>query len=213
MPKANYSNAEEGVGWGVSGYAGDQMQFVYEAPIPVDACLVDLLNGGEGIGYPWFESCTSLQGATVEYNRTAGAMEFTIPSSSGGFAYYFLSPTRRPVNVTYNWWINSTTGAVDDSSPEHVVAVPPPWLENESLVSRSVDLPSGYDRVSVQGQSSPPVRVVIGNGSAAYFDSVDAIASWNWNASYQGPQVVQVNLRSTSPDPVDVSLTLLVYNS
>jgi len=195
-------------------FAGLRLEFAYEAPFPIDACLIDVpAIPGEGYSYS-YAYCSSQPGSAILNNRSAGVLGFTVPSQTdNGFDFDLLSPRGLGGNVTVAWWINSTSGTTVDRWPSSIWGIPPAQLLAESHVSESVFLPAGYDNVSVQGWSTYSVAVYIGNGYPPYLGGVGGATSWNWTSSYRTPQTVQVDLYTRSFDAVDVSLTVLVFKS
>ena len=213
MPGANHTLAQTGAGWGYwdSRYAGMPLQFVYQAPFPIDACLVDLPLGVPG-GGDFYVYCSSLPESTALTNRSAGTMGFIVPSQpDNGFDFDVLSPRNLIGNVTVDWWINSTSGSTLATWGRENITIQAAQLVAESHVSESVLLPAGYDNVSVQGWSSYPVSLTLGSGQPAYLDSVGFTASWDWTHSYQGSQTFRVDLYTQSFDPLNVSLTEVVF--
>jgi hypothetical protein len=189
------------------------LEFAYKAPFSIDACLIDLPLGVPG-GGNFYVYCSALPGSTILRNRSAGVLGFTVPNQrDNGFDFDVLSPRGLGGNVTFAWWINSTSGTTVGSWPSDNVTVPPAQLIAESHVSESVFLPRGYDSVSVQGWSTYPINLAIGSGQPSYLGFVGHATSWNWTGSYQTPQTVQIDLYTRSFDPVVVSLTVLVFKS
>jgi hypothetical protein len=217
MPAARYTLAQTGAGWGYwdSRYAGLRLEFAYNAPFPIDACLIDLpAVPGPGYSYSYLY-CSSQPGSAILNNRSAGVLGFTVPSQrDGGFDFDVLSPRGLGGNVTVAWWINSTSGTTVGSWPSSKIGIPPAQLLAESHVGESVFLPAGYDSLSVQGRSTYPVYVTIGYGYPPYLGAAGPATTWNWTGSIQFPRTyVQVDLYTRSSDPVNASLTVLVFKS
>ena len=131
MPAARYTLAQTGAGWGYwdSRYAGLRLEFAYNAPFPIDACLIDLpAVPGPGYSYSYLY-CSSQPGSAILNNRSAGVLGFTVPSQrDGGFDFDVLSPRGLGGNVTVAWWINSTSGSTVGSWPSNRIGIPPAQL-------------------------------------------------------------------------------------
>jgi hypothetical protein len=210
MPPASYTLAQASVGWAYwdAQYAGLGLEFAYSASFAIDACLIDLPVGDPGGGNV-YASCASHPGSATVKDRSAGVMGFTVPGQrDNGFDFVVLSPHGVGGNVTFAWWINSTSGTTVTRWPSDKMGLPWAQLLAESRVSESVFLPEGYDRVSVQGWSTYAVYLAIDHGY-----SVTGGTRWNWTVSYETPRTFEADLYTRSFDPVNVSLTVLVFKS
>ncbi len=203
---ADASTAVSYNGYWTQSLVGGNLSYTWSSPVPIDACV----NPSPGYAVAYLD-CTVLSGSTLWVNQTSGKGNFTVPSQPDDFNFYALSPRGIATTVTGSFSIKTSSGSTppdpfSDAIPTGALA--PPYV----YANLSAPFPAGYDALTIQGNASHLVLI-----SFDVYLCCSGIewnhlrTSWNVTAYYSAPDVLNVTLEATYPEPTNVSIAAIAF--